>query len=88
MHKYYFLGKLLGIKVPFFAAPNLVLQRKIVPELLQDEVNPERLTEETLKLLDDTPERNQMLKDLDEVKKNLGELGTVKNIAKFISEIL
>ena len=84
----YFLGKLLGIKVPFFAAPNLVLQRKIVPELLQDEVNPERLTEETLKLLDDTPERNQMLKDLDEVKKNLGELGTVKNIAKFISEIL
>lgn len=84
----YCLGKLLGIKVDFFAAPNLVVQRKIVPELLQDEVNPERLTIETLKLLDDTPERKQMLSDLNEVKNNLGELGAVKRIAKFISEIL
>ena len=41
-----------------------------------------------LKLVDDTPERKQMLSDLNEVKNNLGDLGAVKRIAKFISEVI
>lgn len=31
------------VRVPFFSLPNLILNRKIVPELLQREVNPEKL---------------------------------------------
>jgi lipid-A-disaccharide synthase len=41
------------IKAPFFSQPNLLAERAIVPELLQEEVTPERLGRELLGWLDD-----------------------------------
>jgi len=38
-------------KAPFFSLPNLLAGRKIVPELLQDDVNPVTLSEQLLALL-------------------------------------
>ncbi|HET8816466.1 MAG TPA: lipid-A-disaccharide synthase [Pseudidiomarina sp.] len=39
-------------KAPFFSLPNLLAQRKLVPELVQDEVKPDALVEQVRTLLD------------------------------------
>ena len=43
------------MKAPFFAQPNLLAGRRVVPELLQEEVTPARLAAEILAWLDDRP---------------------------------
>jgi lipid-A-disaccharide synthase len=43
------------MKAPFFAQPNLLAGRRVVPELLQQEVTPERLGAELLAWLGDPP---------------------------------
>ena len=43
------------MKAPFFAQPNLLAGRRVVPELLQEEVTPARLAAEILAWLDDPP---------------------------------
>jgi lipid-A-disaccharide synthase len=41
------------LKAPFFAQPNLLAGRRVVPELAQDDVNPERLGREVERWLDE-----------------------------------
>ena len=45
------------LRVRRFALPNLLAERDLVPEILQDEVTPERLGTEVLRWLDDGPAR-------------------------------
>jgi lipid-A-disaccharide synthase len=48
------LFRALGLmKAPFFAQPNLLASRAIVPEIFQEAVTPERLGAELLGWLDD-----------------------------------
>lgn len=76
------IGKIF-IKVPFFALPNLMAQKKIVPELLQTDVNPNRITEEVFSMLDDTERRNKIISELEKVKISLGSVGVIKSVAEF-----
>jgi lipid-A-disaccharide synthase len=80
------IGKLF-IKVPFIALPNLIVQRKVVSELIQLEVNPERIVRDSMELLGDTKTREQMLRDLREVRDSLGEPGVLPRLGRFIVEI-
>jgi lipid-A-disaccharide synthase len=80
------IGKLF-IKVPFIALPNLIVQRKVVSELIQLEASPERIVLESMELLEDTETREQMLKDLREVKDSLGEPGVLKRLGSFIVDV-
>jgi len=66
------------------ALPNLVLQRRIVPELLQHEFTPVRLLEETLKILDQDVERDRMRSDYDELRIALGPPDSLERIAGFV----
>lgn len=70
------IGKLF-IKVPFIALPNLIAERKVVPELMQLDVNPSTIVGEIRDLLADTPKRQAMLDDLRDVRSRLGEPGKV-----------
>jgi lipid-A-disaccharide synthase len=49
------------IKVRRFALPNLLAGEDLVPELIQDEVTPERLAAEAVALLDDAPRRARLV---------------------------
>ncbi|MDQ7824786.1 MAG: lipid-A-disaccharide synthase [Candidatus Eremiobacteraeota bacterium] len=80
------IGKLL-IKVPHISLPNLILQKRVVPELVQLEVNPRRIAAECLPLIDETPGRRMMLEALLEVRLDLGSPGVTKNIAQFVVDI-
>ena len=48
------------MKAPFFAQPNLLAGRGVVPEIFQEQVTPERLTGELERWLDAPAEREQL----------------------------
>jgi lipid-A-disaccharide synthase len=66
----WWMGKAL-VRVPFYSMVNLVAGRKIVPELIQDQMTPENLASETLALLEDEAAREGMRRDLAEVAQKL-----------------
>ena len=60
------LGRHL-VRAPFLSMVNLVAGRKIVPELMQNEMRGENLAAEALRLLSDGAARDRMRHDLSEV---------------------
>jgi len=59
------------LKVPFVGMPNLILGRKAVPELLQNDFTPENVAKELRPLLEDGPARERMVQDLKGVRQRL-----------------
>jgi lipid-A-disaccharide synthase len=68
----YLLGR-WTVKVPHFAMVNLIADDEIVPELVQHDFTPERVTAELKQLIQDGPKREKMLRDLRRVKQMLGD---------------
>ncbi len=81
------LGKCL-IKVPFASLVNLVAGRQVVTEIIQQDVTPERLSQEALSLLRDDAGRENMIKDLKEVKNALGGSGAAERAADLAMELI
>jgi len=57
------IGKLL-VDVPFYSMVNLIAEKEVVPELMQNEMTGERIAAETVRLLDNTAERGKMKEEL------------------------
>jgi lipid-A-disaccharide synthase len=55
------------VKLPFFSMVNLIAERKVVPELMQESMTGENLAAETARLLDNQQERDNMKVDLAQV---------------------
>ena len=69
------------VKVPHFGLANVVAGREVAPELLQGEVNAERLGVELSRLLD--PETARRVRaELGEVRGHLGEPGAAGRVAE------
>jgi lipid-A-disaccharide synthase len=68
------------VKVPYFGLANVVARREVAPELLQDEVNPERLGRELARLLDPATAA-RIRAELGEVRGHLGEPGAAGRVA-------
>lgn len=58
----FFIAKRL-INIPYIALVNLIMNKKVVTELIQDQVTPELLEKELKELLSNTPVRQQMEAD-------------------------
>jgi lipid-A-disaccharide synthase len=78
----YQIGRQL-VKVDFISLVNLIMGRKVVEELIQNEMNPQNLKAE-LNLLLKGSKRDQMLKDFADLKIKLGGSGASQNAAKAI----
>ncbi|MBI2400163.1 MAG: lipid-A-disaccharide synthase [Deltaproteobacteria bacterium] len=63
--------------------PNIVAERKVVPELIQDEATPEKTAGEVLSMLEGS-KRDAILEGYDEIKRNLGRGGATERVAKSI----
>jgi lipid-A-disaccharide synthase len=68
------IGKLL-VDVPFYSMVNLIAERPVVPELMQEAMTGDRIAAETERLLDNIEEREKMKADLAEVAQRLGKSG-------------
>ena len=86
----YAVGKRL-VNVPFYGMVNLIAGRKVVPELIQQDLTPERVVSELRELIPDGPRRSQMVSDLAEVKGKLRGSSTglaAENAARAVLETL
>jgi lipid-A-disaccharide synthase len=81
----YWVARLL-IRVKWIGLVNLVAARTIVPELIQDEANAERLIGEVRALLNDREAYNRMKDGLREVRHALGEPGASRRAARVVLE--
>jgi lipid-A-disaccharide synthase len=82
-----FLAKPL-VRTPFFSMVNLIAGKRVVPELIQNEFTPERVSREVLQLLRDPDARQAMRVDLAEVRHRLGPPGAVERAADAILDLV
>lgn len=71
------------ITLKFISLVNLIMDREVVTELIQDECNPKNIRKELEKLLEPNY-RNQLLKQYDELEEKLGGIGASAKTAKMI----
>jgi len=60
------------VKVDRFAMPNLIAERDVVPELVQNGFTPERVCDELRRLLPESEARSEMIRGFEEVRVRLG----------------
>jgi len=84
----YFIGRLLVRHMQFFSLVNLIAERLVVPELLQDEVNPCKIEAELVRLLFDDKARTEMQMALAEVRGKLGQPGASQQAAGLALKLL
>jgi len=78
------MGKLL-VRVPFFSMVNLIAGRRVVPELIQDDLTGERLAALALQLLEDPAAAEEMKAGLAQVR---GELETARDPMETAVELI
>ena len=81
------MGKIL-LKLPYIGFPNILANKMIVPELLQFQAKPDRLSNLVLELLNHPQKLETMRMGLRKVVKKLGEPGATDRAAKVIMEVV
>ena len=73
------------VKLPHFGLINIIAGAEVVPELIQKDVNGERIAAEVRKLVERYPE---VVRELEEVKARLGGPGASRRAAEAIMSVL
>ena len=81
------LARLL-VRLPYVSLVNLVLGRKVIPELLQRNASPERIAAEAEQILTDDRERQRIRTALAELRARLGEGGASRRAAREVAAFL
>jgi len=76
------------VRTKFFSMVNLIAERPVVPELIQNDFTPQNVAKEILHLLNDSPARAEMRIGLAEVRRRLGPPGAVDRAAAAIAALL
>ncbi len=83
----YFAGKRL-INVKCISLVNIIAGRMIVPELIQDDMTPEKIAIEVSSILEDPGKAQQIRTDLQEVRTKLGGPGAAERAARIACNLL
>ncbi len=79
----YFLAKIL-IKTKFISWPNIILNKKVFPELIQKKFNSDNIYRELLKIIKNSEPIEET--DFDDFRQRLGKPGVIKRIVKIIKK--
>ena len=77
----YFLARFLT-HITHFGLINIVAEEEVVPELLNEQVTPERIAAEAMKVLKDPEQARAVRERLQKVRESLGAPGVVARIAR------
>ena len=83
----YVIGRRL-IKIPYAGLPNIIADREIVREFIQDDAQPDALKAEMLRLLNDQSYVQQVRDDLSLVRKRLGAPGCSARVADMVADMV
>ena len=76
------------VRTSYFSMVNLIAERRVVPELIQKDFTPDRVSQEVLRLLNDQSARDTLRSGLSEVRTRLGPPGAVDRAADAIAALL
>lgn len=65
----------------FFGMPNLLLSKEVVPEFFQEEANANQLTQEAIRILENSEARQTMIGELKKCRDLLGSKGASRRVA-------
>ncbi len=83
----YALGKKM-VKIPYYAMPNLIAGRQVIPELVQRDFTPDRVIAELNRILPDGLDRKRMLEGLQEVRERLHGPANVRGAFQCAAEAI
>ncbi len=78
----------LLVNIKFISLVNLILDKQVVKELIQEDCNPAEIATQLGPLLSDTPQRAQMLSDYKALAKRVGPAGASERTAKLVQKYL
>lgn len=76
------------IKIPFISLVNIIAQKKIIEEFVQQQAEPETLVDELMKLLKNPDYREEIKTGLEEVKQKLGTIKGSNAVAQLVDDML
>ncbi|WBM75122.1 lipid-A-disaccharide synthase [Saprospira grandis] len=83
---FYWIAKQI-IKVPYISLVNLIMQKELVPELIQNDLNPQRLKMELQQLFEDE-NRQRIAQEYKALRNKLGQAGAPQRVAQGILKFL
>ncbi len=83
----YWIGRAL-VRVNHIGLANLVAEKEVALELIQKDVNPQRIVEEAFRILKDPLLSRKITESMDEVRHKLGEPGAVERAARIVTSLL
>ena len=83
----YWIARLL-VRVEHVGMANLIAGERVVPELIQDELRPERIVAESRRILDSPEARSVMVEKLSKLKDKLGSSGAAGRVADLAIDMM
>lgn len=83
----YFIGKYIlkiGERLPYFSMPNILMEQKVIPELVMQQANPDTIAREAISILRNSSIQQQMKESFSALKTKLGSPGVISRIAQAI----
>ena len=83
----YLLGRML-VKVRCIGLANIVVGKKVVPELLQGEVTPQRIAHEAKAILQNAAKRKTIKGEFQRIRNKLGGRGAAQRVARMALQMM
>jgi lipid-A-disaccharide synthase len=85
---YFTARNILRIKTPFISMPNILADKEIFPELIQENANPDAVCEKVLSFFNSNGRINEIKEELYETVEKLAKPGAIKKAAEVILKCL
>jgi lipid-A-disaccharide synthase len=83
----YFIGKLI-VNIKNIGLANIIAGKTVVPELIQEDANGNRIAAEALDILTDGERKQEMIKELAAIRSKLGNPGAARKTAQLAYDML
>lgn len=83
----YLIGRIM-VRVPCIGLANIVVGRKVVPELIQGEVTPQKIAREAETILRDPARRDEIHGEFNRVTEKLGGKGASERVARIALQMM